>query len=162
EVLNNLAEVNLQLGELALSRQQREKARDIARSFKKQDGIARADRGIASVLRQQGDAAAARDLFERSLATYQRLNLTGKQADLIDEIGVTLTIQGALLQALKHFQQALGIVRQQGNPTAEAEVLIHQGRARWRWGDLQGASAALLQGLAMLRQLGEGFELAEA
>ncbi|MFY9826748.1 MAG: tetratricopeptide repeat protein [Thermoanaerobaculia bacterium] len=162
EVLNNLAEVSFQLGELALSRQQREQARAISQFFSEHDGIARADGGIASVLRQQGDLAAARGLFEQSLATYQQLKLPAKQAEISDAIGVTLGLQGDLMEALKRFQEALGLVRQQGDASAEAMVLANQGRALWRWGDLQGAAAALVRALSKLREIGQGFELADA
>jgi len=160
-VLNNLAEVSLELGELAQSRRERESARDLALAAHQDDGVARADRGIADVIRQQGDAAAARALYERSLATYERLRLPAKQAEILDEIGVTLTLQGDLTEALKCFQQALDLARQGHDRSAEAQILMHQGRTLWRWGELTQAAATLQRALGALRELQQGY-VAEA
>jgi len=152
EVLSNLAEVSLDIGELAQSRREREEARGLAAADRQEDGMARADRGIADVLRQQGDLAAARALYERSLATYERLSLPGKQAGVLDEIGVTLTLQGELVEALKRFRQALEITRQRGDRPAEAEVLVNQARALWRWDAPREARPALEQVLVTVRK----------
>src|SRR5262249_37290915 len=133
EVLNNLAEVSLDVGDLAQSRREREEARQLAVADHQDDGVARADRGLADVLRQEGDLAAARTLYERSLATYERLNLEGKRASILDAIGVTLTLQGDLMEALKRFRQSLDILRQRHDQVAEAGVLINQAQALWRW-----------------------------
>jgi eukaryotic-like serine/threonine-protein kinase len=162
EVLNNLAEVSLEAGDLAQSRREREEARRLAAADRPEDGIARADRGIADILRQQGDLAAAKVLYERSLATYERLNLTGKQAGILDEIGVTLTLQGELVEALKRFRQALDITRQRDDRPAEAEVLIHQARALRRWDALREAKPVLEQSLAKVRDMQEQTDVLEA
>jgi tetratricopeptide (TPR) repeat protein len=151
EVLNNMAEVSLDVGELAQSRREREEARRLAAAEHRDDGVARADRGLADVLRQEGDLAAARALYERSLATYERLNLTGKQAGILDEIGVTLTLQGELVEALKRFRQSLDINHQRDDRPAEAEVLIDQAQALWRWDALREARPALEQALVTVR-----------
>ncbi|HEX3554063.1 MAG TPA: tetratricopeptide repeat protein [Thermoanaerobaculia bacterium] len=161
-VLNNLAEVSLKLGDLAQSRQERESARGLALAAHQEDGVARADRGIADVVRQQGDAAAARALYERSLATYERLKLPAKQTEMLDEIGVTLTLQGDLVEALKRFQQALDITHQRHDHGAEAQILMHQGRTLWRWGELTQAAAALQRALGTLRELQKEYDVAEA
>jgi eukaryotic-like serine/threonine-protein kinase len=151
EVLDNLAEVSLDIGELAQSRREREEAHRLAAADHQDDGVARADRGIADVLRQQGDLAAAQALYERSLATYERLNLAGKQAGILDEIGVTLTLQGELVEALKRFRQALAITRQREDRLAEAEVLIDQAQALWRWDAPREARPPLERALVTVR-----------
>jgi serine/threonine protein kinase/tetratricopeptide (TPR) repeat protein len=161
-VLNNLAEVSLDVGDLPQSRREREEARRRAAADRQEDGVARADRGIADVLRQQGDLAAARALYERSLATYERLSLPGKQAGILDEIGVTLTLQGELVEALKRFGQALDITRQRGDRPAEAEVLVGRARALWRWDALREATPALEQALATVRAAQEPRAVIEA
>ena len=162
EVLNNLAEVSLDMGELAQSRREREEARRLAAADHQDDGVARADRGIADVLRRQGDLAAARALYEQSLATYERLQLPGKQAGILDEIGVTLTLQGELVEALKRFRQALDITRQRDDHAAEAEVLIHQAQALWRWDAFREAMPALERTLATVRDTQEPRTVIEA
>jgi serine/threonine protein kinase/tetratricopeptide (TPR) repeat protein len=162
EALNNLADVSFELSDLARSRREREEARTLAAGARQEDGVARADRGIADVLRQQGATGDALALYERSLATYQRLNLPGKQAEILDEIGVALTLQGDLLDALKRFQQALAVTRERQDRTAEAEVLLHQGRALARWSEMGQASIALETALKLSRELHEPTLQAEA
>lgn len=162
EVLNNLAEVSLDIGELAQSRREREEARSLAAADRQEDGVARADRGIANVLREQGDLAAAKALYERSLATYERLSLPGKQAGILDEMGVTLTLQGELVEALKRFRQALVITHRRDDGPAEAEVVVDQARALWRWDALREATPALERALATARSAQEPKTVAEA
>jgi tetratricopeptide (TPR) repeat protein len=113
-------------------------------------------------LRQQGDLAGARDLYGQSLASYQQLNASLEQAGIQDEIGLTLTLQGELIEALKQFQDALAGARQGEDREAETRTLTHQSRALLRYGEVQRAFALQQRSVEIARSLQQSGFLAEA
>jgi tetratricopeptide (TPR) repeat protein len=111
----------------------------------------------AAVLAQhQGDYAAARGLYEHSLALRRRLDdRLGTSAALVG-LGNLAALQGQLGAARGQFEESLAIGRELEEPQVVAASLTNLGWVAHARGDLRGARALYEEALDVRRRLGDG------
>ncbi|HEX2048149.1 MAG TPA: tetratricopeptide repeat protein [Acidimicrobiales bacterium] len=111
----------------------------------------------AAVLAQhQGDYAAARGLYEHSLALRRRLDDRLGMAAALVGLGNLAALQGRLDVATSQFEEALAIGRELDQPQVVAASLTNLGWVAHGRGDLRGARAMYEEALAVRRRLGDG------
>lgn len=107
-LLNLLGSVAMQQGELRAAKAHFEESYQIRERFHDPEGMAVALNHLGEVyLRQQ--AAAAREIFSRSLALYREINDRGGLATALVGLGQTAVLQAQLDTARRHFVAALKI-----------------------------------------------------
>ena len=111
----------------------------------------------AAVLAQhQGDYAAARGLYEHSLALRRRLDdRLGSSAALVG-LGNLAALQGQLGAARAQFEESLAIGRDLDEPQVVAASLTNLGWVAHARGDLRSARGLYEEALAVRRRLGDG------
>ncbi len=111
----------------------------------------------AAVLAQhQGDYAAARGLYEHSLALRRRLDdRLGTSAALVG-LGNLAALQGRLGAARGQFEESLAIGRELEEPQVVAASLTNLGWVAHARGDLRGARALYEEALDVRRRLDDG------
>ena len=111
----------------------------------------------AAVLAQhQGDYAAARGLYEHSLALRRRLDDRPGLAAALVGLGNLAALQGQLGVARDQFEEALDIGRQISEPQVVAAALTNLGWVAHARGDLRQARALYEEALTVRRSLGDG------
>ncbi len=111
----------------------------------------------AAVLAQhQGDYAAARGLYEHSLALRRRLDDRPGAAAALVGLGNLAALQGQLGAAGGHFEEALAIGRRLEEPRIVAAALTNLGWVAHARGDLGGARALYEEALAVRGSQGDG------
>jgi len=111
----------------------------------------------AAVLAQhQGDYAAARGLYEHSLALRRRLDdRLGTSAALVG-LGNLAALQGQLGVARSQFEESLAIGRELSEPQVVAASLTNLGWVAHGRGDLRDARALYEEALTVRRRQGDG------
>ena len=111
----------------------------------------------AAVLAQhQGDYAAARGLYEHSLALRRRLDDRLGTAAALVGLGNLAALQGQLASARAQFEESLSIGRELGEPQVVAASLTNLGWVAHGRGDLRVARALYEEALDVRRGLGDG------
>ncbi|HTJ76880.1 MAG TPA: tetratricopeptide repeat protein [Acidimicrobiales bacterium] len=111
----------------------------------------------AAVLAQhQGDYAAARGLYEHSLALRRRLDEPLGVAAALVGLGNLAALQGDLGTARSQFEEAAAIGRDLDQPRVVAAALTNLGWVAHADGDVAGARALYEDALAARRQIGDG------
>jgi len=110
----------------------------------------------AVLAQHQGDYAAARGLYEHSLALRRRLDdRLGASAALVGLANLA-ALQGRLNEARAQFEEALGIGRSLEEPHVVAAALTNLGWVAHAAGDLATASAFYEEALSVRRDLADG------
>lgn len=100
-----------------------------------------------------GDYQQARAFCARSLALIAKLGGCDFEYNVWDTLGYIKLHLGNSAQAVSHFEAALGLCREHGDRTQEAEILSHVGDARSAAGDLPQARDAWQQALAIYDEI---------
>jgi tetratricopeptide (TPR) repeat protein len=96
-----------------------------------------------------GDYYRARRLCQQSLALIARLGGCDFECQVWDTLGYIDLHLGDVARAAAHFECALGLCREYGDRSSEAEILTHVGDARHAAGELPQARQAWQQALAI-------------
>ena len=111
----------------------------------------------AAVLAQhQGDYAAARGLYEHSLALRRRLDDRLGVAAALVGLGNLAALQGDLAAARSQFEEAAAIGRDLDQPRVVTAALTNLGWVAHADGDLSGARALYEEALEARRRTGDG------
>jgi predicted ATPase/class 3 adenylate cyclase/Tfp pilus assembly protein PilF len=122
--------------------------------------LARVAHGLGVLLSEQGDEAAARPFFERSLAIWRELGDQVQQARELNSLGITLHHLGQLDAARSALQESIAIAREQGNQGRLATALSNLGQLESAAGNFARATQALEEALAIDRGSGDVFGVA--
>jgi len=111
---------------------------------------------VAVLAQHQGDYAAARGLYEHSLALRRRIgDQLGSSAALVGLANLA-ALQGKLTEARAQFEMALEIGRNLGEPHVVAAALTNLGWVAHAGGDLGAAAVLYEEALSLRRTLGDG------
>jgi non-specific serine/threonine protein kinase len=109
----------------------------------------------------QGDHAAARPLFEESLAIRRELGDRQGIAESLNNLGEVAQAQGDHAAARALHEESLAIRRELGHRWGIAVSLNNLGTVAWAQGDHAAARALYEESLAIKRELGDKKDLAE-
>ncbi|HLV80300.1 MAG TPA: tetratricopeptide repeat protein, partial [Chthonomonadaceae bacterium] len=121
---------------------------------------AKALHGAASLAMRLGDYAAARTLFEQSLAIEQELGDKKSLAASLNGLGNVAVNQGDYAAARLLYEQSLTMARETGDKKVVALSLGNLGHLLYLQSDYAGARALHEQSLAMERELGDRWGIA--
>jgi predicted ATPase/DNA-binding winged helix-turn-helix (wHTH) protein/Tfp pilus assembly protein PilF len=116
---------------------------------------AKALNGAGGLARHQGDNAAARALFEQSLAIYRELGDRQRIAFSLNNLGVVADDQGDYPAARALHEESLAIQRELGDKWSIAMSLHNLGVLASDQGDHRAARALHEESLAIRRELGD-------
>jgi tetratricopeptide (TPR) repeat protein len=103
--------------------------------------------GLGVLLDTQGEPAAARQLFERSLAIWRELGDRDMQARELNSLGIARHHLGELAEARTALEESVAIARELGNPIRLAAGLTNLGQLESAVGDFDRATLALQEAL---------------
>jgi serine/threonine protein kinase/tetratricopeptide (TPR) repeat protein/TolB-like protein len=106
-VLNGLANVKRNQGDLEASKQLHEQSLAICREIGNLDGIAEALNSIAIILKQQGDFEAAKKTFREALAIRRRIGEKNGLSVTLNNLANALIEQGELAEGKDMYTEAL-------------------------------------------------------
>ncbi len=112
-------------------------------------------RGAGVLAHVQSDFAAARSLFEESLAISRELGNRQGIAKSLDNMGLTATGQGDHAAARSLFEESLAISRETGNRLMVSSTLNNLGMAATGQRDVESARSLYEESLAIKRELGD-------
>ena len=116
---------------------------------------AKALNGAGGLARHQGDNAAARALYEQSLAIYRELGDRQRIAVSLNNLGVVADNQGDYSAARALHEESLAIQRELGDKWSIATSLYNLGVLANDQGDYPAAHALHEESLAIRRELGD-------
>ena len=116
--------------------------------------------GLGVLMDTQGEADAARRLFERSLAVWRELGDRDMQARELNSLGITHHHLGDLEAARPLLEESIAIARDLGNPVRLAAALTNLGQLESAAGDFDRATQALQEALTIDHQQGDLFGIA--
>ncbi|MBE1582855.1 BTAD domain-containing putative transcriptional regulator [Nonomuraea angiospora] len=114
--------------------------------------VAHGDLGWAHIYVEHPDDAIRH--LHKSRAAFRRAGNTGREAALLDYIGVAHRSAGRYDEAIAHHLRALALVGEAGNRLTHGAVLTHLGLAYQRAGRFAEAVAAHTDTIAILRKAG--------
>jgi predicted ATPase/class 3 adenylate cyclase len=123
---------------------------------------AKALNGAAVLARAQGDSAAARSLFEESLAILQELGDRWGIANALHNLASVAQAQDDYSRAAELVAESVALWRELGDRWGLATALSVWGHLARAQGDYDRAAALLEESLGILRQLGDKSSLARA
>jgi predicted ATPase/class 3 adenylate cyclase len=148
-----------QHGHATEGRQWLQRAMDLASA----DGgaqLARVAHGLGVLMDQQGEADAARLLFERSLAIWRELGDRGQQARELNSLGITHRHLGDVDTARANYEEAVVINRETANMSQLGASLANLGQMESAVGNFDRASEVLREALTIDSELGDPFGIA--
>ncbi len=101
-----------------------------------------------------GDLAAARALYERSLALYRRIDDVVGRAVVLNALGVVNAAQGEAEAARAAFAESLTLVRTTGDRYDLAQLLVMAGAALVQRGERDAGRDLLAEGLRLWHEIG--------
>jgi CHAT domain-containing protein/tetratricopeptide (TPR) repeat protein len=110
---------------------------------------------MGDVYNDRHEYAAALELFGRSLRLRETIGDLSGQASIHLVIGTCYLIQGATLEAGRHFQDSFDIATRLGDPASQAAALYHLAGADRRRGRCERANAGYRRALALHEDLGD-------
>jgi predicted ATPase/class 3 adenylate cyclase len=122
--------------------------------------LARMMHGLAILLDEQGETAAALPLFERSLAIWQELGDRDEQARELNSLGIIHRHLDDLDTARRMFQQSIALAREIGSDFRLASALANLGQAESAAGNFDRATQALREALELDEKQGDVFGVA--
>jgi DNA-binding NarL/FixJ family response regulator len=121
---------------------------------------ARALNAAAVLARAQGDYAAARPLFEESLAIFRELGDRRGIANALHNLGSVSRFQGDYAGAARLFDEGLALSRELGDTWGIGVALAMRGALALDLGDYERAGPLLEESLALGRKLGDTWTVA--
>jgi predicted ATPase/class 3 adenylate cyclase len=121
--------------------------------------LARVAHGLGVLLDQQGEAAAASRLFERSLAIWRELGDRDRQARELNSLGIVRRHVGDLDGARSFLEEAIAINRELGSPRLGA-ALANLGQMESAAGRIDRAVEVLQEALTVDQRHGDLFGVA--
>ncbi|HVP39818.1 MAG TPA: sigma 54-interacting transcriptional regulator [Candidatus Saccharimonadales bacterium] len=106
---------------------------------------------LGTGLARLGDFTAAREYFERALATFRRVESEEGQALAFNNLGLVAKSSGDLEGALRYLERALGINERLGNFARVITHCLNLGIVRFKLGEWDIAAEYLQRCLAMAR-----------
>jgi predicted ATPase/class 3 adenylate cyclase len=122
--------------------------------------LARVAHGLGLLLSEQGDDAAARPFFERSLAIWRELGDQVQQARELNSLGISLHHLGQMDAARSALEQSIAIARELDNQGRLAIALSNLGQLESATGNFDRATHALEEALAIDQGTGDVFGVA--
>ena len=122
--------------------------------------LARMMHGLAILLDEQGETAAARPLLERSLAIWQELGDRDEQAREFNSLGIIHRHLDDLDTARRLFQRSIALAREIGSAFRLAAALANLGQAESAAGNFDRATQALREALELDEEQGDVFGVA--
>lgn len=110
---------------------------------------------MGDVFNDRHESAAALELFERSLELREETGDLPGQAWIYLVIGTCYLIQGAPLEAGRHFQTSFDLASRLDDPASEAAALYHLAGVDRRLGRCERAIAGYRRALALHEELGD-------
>ncbi len=154
-MLNNLAIVILERGDLATASPMLEDAVAIAREDGRPVDVAGYQGALAQLRLVQGDLAAARGLVEEALPVLREISSRGPLAWVHYALGKIMFAAGEVASATRELEAAQTICEEIGNKHLSGRVRSAQGEVLLSAGDLAAAGRALDDALAIRSELGE-------
>lgn len=111
---------------------------------------------------KQGDYAAARTLYEQSLAIHRELGDRGGIGAVLSNLGLLAYEQGDYAEARTLHEESLAIDRELGDRWGVAVSLMHLGSLASAQGDHASARPLYEESLAMFREIGDRGHIANA
>ncbi len=122
--------------------------------------LARVAHGLGLLLSEQGDDAAARPFFERSLAIWRELGDQIQQARELNSLGISYHHLGQMDTARSVLEESIAIARALGNQGRLATALSNLGQLESAVGNFDRAAQALEEALAIDQGTGDVFGVA--
>jgi len=122
--------------------------------------LARVAHGLGLLLSEQGDDAAARPFFERSLAIWRELGDQVQQARELNSLGISLHHLGQMDAARSVLEESIAIAREIGHRGRLATALSNLGQLESATGNFDRATQALEEALAIDQETGDVFGVA--
>lgn len=113
---------------------------------------------IAHIWQQQGQHVRALEAYRETLATYQLVGDRPGEAEIMNDIGITLTSLNRPNKALIHLQGALAVAREIGDPAEEFRSLHGMGSARLSAGQFEKALEHCKEAHRVADRLGRSYE----
>jgi predicted ATPase len=122
--------------------------------------LARMTHGLGVMLDEQGEYAAARAFFERSLAIWRQLGDRDQVSRELNSLGINHRHLGDLDTARSLLEDAAAIGREISNDYRLAAALTNLGQVESGAGNLDRATQLLQEALALDQKLGDAFGVA--
>jgi predicted ATPase/DNA-binding CsgD family transcriptional regulator len=116
---------------------------------------AKALHGMGALALEQADFAAARTIFEQSLALWRELGDGRGISGALNNLGLLARARGRFAEARSLFTEGLALRRDLGDQHGIAAFLNNLGRVAYAQGDDTAAGALFAEGLALRRELGD-------
>ena len=134
--------------------------RGIARQLGDTQGVAVSLNALAVLSRDQGKVAAARSLFEESLALWRELGDQRAVARALSNLANVVKMEGDFPRVRSLYVECLSIFKELGDRTGVAWALDYQGDVAREQGDFSAARILYEQGLAIFQELGDRWGIA--
>jgi len=154
-VLNDLAGIYFQRGELPKAESMWREAAKEFRGLHEAEGLAATSNNIGAVYLQEGKLSDAKKMFEESIPGYQAIEDKSGLALVLNDLGDLSRLQGNLDIAETKYQQAKATAKEIDDKSAAAYVLSGLGDVLKDRGDLAGARKSYEESLALRVQSGE-------
>lgn len=153
QVLDTLAQAQLDKGQLKNAEQTRRRAMAIYQELKDPKGLGFQHLRLAQVLSEQGKLAEARSLAELAIQELGAIEDSLGQAQALGDLGQFLQRQGKLPEAIKSCRQAIKLARDIGNREEEARQLDNLAEVQLRGMELRRAEETLVQLQQMAKEM---------
>jgi DNA-binding winged helix-turn-helix (wHTH) protein/tetratricopeptide (TPR) repeat protein len=154
-VLNDLAGIYYQRGELLKAESMWREAAKEFRDLHEAEGLAATSNNIGAVYLQEGKLNDAKKMFEESIPGYQATEDKSGLALVLNDLGDLSRLKGNLDTAETTYQQAKATAKEIEDKSAAAYVLSGLGDVLKDRGDLAGARKSYEESLALRMQSGE-------
>jgi len=155
-----LGHLHFRRGEYAAARDPLTAAVDIGSHLGADDIVAEAYKWLGNVAFHTGDLRTTIDYYERSRATYERLEDLAGIAELQSNLGTAYRRMGRWDEALAKYQASLALRERMGNSWGVATCHNNIGEVYRSRGDVQQALDSYSRALAMFESIGAATEAA--
>jgi tetratricopeptide (TPR) repeat protein len=147
-------------GFLSEGRRQLGEALSLTGAERRTAARAKALGGAGALAYRQGDATAARPLFEERLSILQELHDEAGAADTLNDLGNTANAQGEYSDAADLYSRSLHLNEQLDNRRGAGVAMNNLGYVAYRQGDYPLALSYLDRALIIFRELGDAWDSA--
>jgi len=149
--LIGIGQVQHQVGDFPAALETLERARRLCEDLADKPGRAAILHTVALIRREQGDHEQSLVLFERARRRFEETGNRHAVAKSWGGMGLVLASLERPAEAKEHFERALPIHRELGDPLSTASTLANIASALWRLGDKAGFEARTREALAICR-----------
>jgi CHAT domain-containing protein/tetratricopeptide (TPR) repeat protein len=154
-ILNNVAAVYEELGEIKKSLDHYDQALKVAKALGDHSGESTILNGLGNLYFSQGDNLKALDHYNKSLVLSREVGDRAKEAASLGNIALAYDTAGEKQKALDYYSQSLALTRSVGDPRKEAELLSNIGAFYNSIDDNEKALEYFDQALPLLRSTGD-------